>query len=121
MTIAGVRRTVHTQLGLRVLVAPSPRRPDLVIVPALGAETPNGIVARLEGPDVVDARERVAAWRAAGVRVGGARTATFVLRPAPWARASARSRAGSAVPSAARPSLRAGPAGRGGCAPAPDH
>jgi transcriptional regulator GlxA family with amidase domain len=82
ITIAGLRRTVRTSLGLRVPVEPPPRRPDLVIVPALGAKTPDAIVAALDRPDVVDARERIAGWRAAGVRVAGACTATFVLAAA---------------------------------------
>jgi transcriptional regulator GlxA family with amidase domain len=82
IAIAGLRRTVRTSLGLRVPVAPPPRRPDLVIVPALGAKTPETIIAALDRADIVDACGRIAGWRAAGVRVAGACTATFVLAAA---------------------------------------
>lgn len=79
----GVRRTVHTAQGLQVPVQPPPaRRPDLVVVPALGCKTPETITSALERRDIADAVALLARWRAAGTQIAGACTATFVLAAA---------------------------------------
>jgi transcriptional regulator GlxA family with amidase domain len=77
----GLRRNVTTHHGFRVAVqsASARMRPDLVLVPALGAKTKETITAALARPDVADASALVGAWGRAGVRVAGACTATFVL------------------------------------------
>ena len=81
VTVAGLRRSIATHQGFRV--APEPvreaRRPDVVIVPALGAKTVETIAAALGRSDVADTGELLRGWAAAGVRVAGACTATFVL------------------------------------------
>jgi transcriptional regulator GlxA family with amidase domain len=79
VTVAGVRRRVRTSHGLAVPVVAPPRRPELVIVPALGCKTPDTIAAALDRADVAEACAQLAAWRAGGARIAGACTATWVL------------------------------------------
>jgi transcriptional regulator GlxA family with amidase domain len=82
ITVAGVRRRVRTSHGLAVPVVPPPRRPELVIVPALGCKTPDTLTRALERADVADACAQLVAWRASGARIAGACTATWVLAQA---------------------------------------
>ena len=54
--IVGVRRGVHTSQGLRVPVqVAGKRRPDCVVVPAIGFKMPGPLEAALTRPDVRDA------------------------------------------------------------------
>jgi transcriptional regulator GlxA family with amidase domain len=78
----GVRRRVRTAQGLAVPVTPPTRRPELVIVPALGCKTPDTLAAALRRRDVAEACELLARWRAAGTQVAAACTATFVAAQA---------------------------------------
>ncbi len=77
----GIARRVRTHQGLIMDLAraSSTRRPDVVIVPALGAKTPDGILARIERDDVREAGTLLRKWRAAGARIAASCTATFVL------------------------------------------
>jgi transcriptional regulator GlxA family with amidase domain len=77
----GMRRSVRTQQGLSVPVAPAGRgrAPDLVIVPALGCKTPDTLAAALARRDVADAVAWLEVQARAGARVTAACTATFVL------------------------------------------
>jgi transcriptional regulator GlxA family with amidase domain len=77
----GMRRSVRTQQGLSVPVAPAGRgrAPDLVIVPALGCKTPDTLAAALGRRDVADAVAWLEVQAKAGARVTAACTATFVL------------------------------------------
>lgn len=75
----GLRRSVETQQGLKVPVAPVARAPDLVIVPALGCKTPETLARALARRDVADAGALLGEWATAGARVTAACTATFVL------------------------------------------
>jgi transcriptional regulator GlxA family with amidase domain len=81
VTLAGFRRSVKTSQGFRVDLerARECRRPDLVIVPALGCKTPDTLSAALARPEVAEAGDVLRGWARAGVRVAGACTATFVL------------------------------------------
>ncbi len=82
VTLCGLRSSATTHHGLRVSltrVDDEMRRPDLVIVPALGAKTLETISAALERTDVADACALVRSWSDAGARIAGACTATFVL------------------------------------------
>lgn len=80
VAVVGVRRRVRTHLGFAVPVVPTPRgRPDLVLVPALGAKTPDALAEALARRDVGDAADSLRAAAAAGTRVSAACTATFVL------------------------------------------
>lgn len=76
----GVRKRVKTGQGLLVPLDPTPRRaPDLVIVPALGAKTPDTLESMLERPETRDLGALVRAWYAEGAQVAAACTGTFVL------------------------------------------
>ncbi len=77
----GVRRRVRTQHGLAVPVAAAAnrRRPDVVMLPALGATTPDAITAALARRDVADAQALLVDWARRGTRVCAACGGTFVL------------------------------------------
>src|SRR5271170_3531210 len=82
VTVCGLRQTATTHHGLRVPLARAggeARRPDVVIVPALGAKTLETISVALERTDVADACALVRSWAQAGARIAGACTATFVI------------------------------------------
>lgn len=79
-SIAGVRRRVRTAHGLTVPIAPLPRRrPDVVIVPALGCKTPDTLTAALRSTEVGDALDILRRWAERGSTVCAACTGTFVL------------------------------------------
>ncbi|MCA9676053.1 MAG: helix-turn-helix domain-containing protein [Kofleriaceae bacterium] len=81
VTIAGLRRAVTTHQGLRVPVEAlrDLPRPDVVVMPALGAKTVETIEAALARADVAETAALLRGWASAGVPVAGACTATFVL------------------------------------------
>ena len=81
VTLVGVRRRVRTAQGLTVPVVPvhSVRNPDIVLVPALGANMPDTLAARLARPDVADAVVALRRWSTATAVVGAACTGTFLL------------------------------------------
>lgn len=80
VTLCGLRRSAKTHQGLRVDLEPAAKtKPDLVVVPAIGAKTVDTISAALERPDVRDASAAIREWADDGTRVAGACTATFVL------------------------------------------
>jgi transcriptional regulator GlxA family with amidase domain len=81
VTVRGLRRSVTTHQGLRVPVSPvdGGRRPDVVVLPALGDKTLETIAKALRRADVAEAAELLRVWSRAGSRVAGACTATFVL------------------------------------------
>ncbi|RDJ01866.1 GlxA family transcriptional regulator [Rhizobium grahamii] len=79
--VAGVRDTVQTSLGLSVPVQPGGniRRPDWVIVPALGTKMAEPLVGVLDGREAQDAAEQLRVWHGHGVRIGAACIGTFLL------------------------------------------
>src|SRR5690242_16005023 len=81
--LVGVRRRARTHCGLGVTLQPfetaGRRRPDVVIVPALGAKMPGQLLEALERRDVRDAGSLLRASVRQGVLLGGACTATFVM------------------------------------------
>lgn len=81
VTRVGVRRHVRTAQGLTVPVVPVQEvsRPDAVLIPALGANMPEALVARLAGKDVADAVDALQRWFDAGAGLGAACTSTFLL------------------------------------------
>ena len=81
LTRVGVRRRVRTARGLTVPVVTmqGARRPDVVLLPALGVQTPDKIAARLARPDVADALVALQKWSKAGAIIGAACTGTFLL------------------------------------------
>ena len=82
-TVAGLRKRAKTQQGFQVPLAALPRsRPDVVVVPALGAKSPLTLAPALLRRDVVEAGELLDKWAAAGTLVAAACTSTFVLAQA---------------------------------------
>ncbi|WP_394787819.1 GlxA family transcriptional regulator [Rhodoferax sp.] len=81
VTLVGVRRRVRTAQGLTVPVVPvrDVAKPDVVLVPALGAKMPDTLTARLEHADVADAAVVLQQWSKSGAVAGAACTGTFVL------------------------------------------
>lgn len=80
LSVIGVRRRVTTQLGMRVPVIPPPRtRPDVVIVPALGAKSPETLSLALQDREARDLGELLGEWSDAGVLVAAACTASFLV------------------------------------------
>lgn len=76
----GVRSRVRTHQGMSASVEPpGARPPDVVIVPALGAKTPETLDAALARRDVMDAGELLRGWAAAGTQIASACTGTFVV------------------------------------------
>lgn len=84
VTMCGFGKRATTAHGLEVPLAPAGqgKRPDVVIVPALGCKTRETVVAALQRRDVADACALLRQWSKAGARVAGACTATFVLAQA---------------------------------------
>lgn len=84
VTLHGLGRGATTAHGLRVPLEPlsERRRPDVVIVPALGCKTRETVLAALERRDVAEACDLLQRLTRAGSRVAGACTATFVLAQA---------------------------------------
>ena len=81
ITVVGVRRRVRTSQGLSVPVILAARlvRPDIVLIPALGAKMPATLQVALERRDVADAGELLRQWFDGGALVSAACTGTFVL------------------------------------------
>lgn len=81
VTLVGVRRRVRTAQGLTVPVVPAHRvaKPDVVLVPALGAKMPDTLAARLAQADVADATIALQQWSHSGAVAGAACTGTFLL------------------------------------------
>ncbi len=81
ITVVGVRSRVHTSQGLSVPVVSTAQlaRPDIVLIPALGAKMPATLQVALERRDVVDAGKLLRQWAENGALISAACTGTFVL------------------------------------------
>ena len=80
VSLCGVRRRVSTQQGMRVPLAPLPRaRPDVAIVPALGAKSPQALDLTLRERELNDLGDLLSEWSRAGTLVAAACTATFLI------------------------------------------
>ena len=81
IAITSLRRAVRTSQGLLVPAVPVARcgHPDIVVIPALGAKTPETLQGALQRPDVVDAGKLLRRWADRGVLLGAACTGTFIL------------------------------------------
>lgn len=76
----GVRKNVHTNQGFAVALSdPSPNPPDMILVPAIGAKTPQTIDAALSRRDICDAQEFLREHAANGASISAACTGTFIL------------------------------------------
>lgn len=80
VTTVGVRKAVRTSHGLRVPVhAPGGRRPDCVVVPAIGFKMPGPLEVALGRPDVRDAASLLRQWSGRGTTMTAACIGTFVM------------------------------------------
>lgn len=81
VTVVGMRRRICTSHGFTVpvMVASRCEPPDVVLIPALGAKTPETLQLALKRRDVGDAGSLVRQWSGGGALVGAACTGTFVL------------------------------------------
>ena len=81
VTVVGVSSRVFTRHGLSVPVRSAARlaRPDVAIVPALGATMPDTLRVALDRRDTRDAQALLHRWSGKGSLVGAACTGTFVL------------------------------------------
>jgi transcriptional regulator GlxA family with amidase domain len=81
VTVVGIGSRVHTRHGLSVPTRSAARlvRPDVAIVPALGATMPDTLRIALERRDIRDAQALLRRWSGNGALVGAACTGTFVL------------------------------------------
>jgi transcriptional regulator GlxA family with amidase domain len=79
--VVGLRRQVSTAQGLRVPVEPASvvRRPDWVVVPALGTKMPESLLQALARREAADATAQLRAWHAGGARIAAACIGGFVL------------------------------------------
>ena len=79
--VVGVRRGVTTANGLKVptQMASSLSRPDVIVVPALGAKTPQTLADALAHRDVAKAGALLRDRRSEGVMAAAACTGAFVL------------------------------------------
>jgi transcriptional regulator GlxA family with amidase domain len=84
VSLVGVRKHVKTAQGLIVPVKDwkDLPRPDIAIVPALGAKTPETLPAALERRDVAAACRLLRDWAQDGALIAAACTATFILAEA---------------------------------------
>ena len=81
--IVGVRKTVKTSQGLTVPVqAVGTRRPDCVVVPAIGFKMPGPLEAALVRPDIRDATAALRQWARRGATMTAACIGTFVMAEA---------------------------------------
>ncbi len=81
VTRVGVRHRVQTAHGLSVpvLAAATARRPDAVVLPAMGEKMPAPLVERLTRRDARDAEGVLREWSQDGAWIGAACTSTFML------------------------------------------
>jgi transcriptional regulator GlxA family with amidase domain len=80
VTTVGVRAAVKTSHGLRVPVhAIAGRRPDCVVVPAIGFKMPGPLEVALARPDVADAATALRQWARRGTTMTAACIGTFVM------------------------------------------
>lgn len=80
VTTVGVRRQVRTAQGLRVpLGEAGRRRPDCVVVPAIGFKMPEALEAALARRDIGDAAALLQRWARGGATMTAACIGTFVM------------------------------------------
>lgn len=76
----GVRAKARTSHGLVVPVVPADaRKPDCVVVPAIGYKMPGPLEQALGRPDVRDAGTQLRRWSLGGSRMAAACIGTFVM------------------------------------------
>ncbi|MGV8917860.1 MAG: GlxA family transcriptional regulator [Pseudomonas sp.] len=81
ISVVGMRKTVHTGLGLEVPVQAvnADTTPDWVIIPALNTKMPEPLIASLSRADMLDAKAQLLAWHSAGAQIAASCIGTFLL------------------------------------------
>jgi len=81
LEVVGLQKKVVSQRGsiIPTVRAKWDETPDIVVVPALGAKSPEALVPALAARPVVAACELLRAWGAGGATIAAACTGTFVL------------------------------------------
>lgn len=81
ISVIGMRREVHTGLGMRVPVKPvsAMGNPDWVVLPAIATKMPEQLLPALARPDVRDALALLRDSHGGGARIAAACIGTFVL------------------------------------------
>ena len=81
LSVVGVRKKVRSGQGLAIPVQAitADLKPDWVVIPALGAGTPELLVPALERPDVRDARAQLLAWHQQGALLAASCIGTFLV------------------------------------------
>lgn len=84
VVLSGPRSRIRTAQGLACAVRPAHNvpLPDWVVVPAVGAVTPEALADRLARPDLRVAGDQLRRWRVQNVRIAGACIGTFILAEA---------------------------------------
>lgn len=78
--VVGVRRSVRTSQGMRVPVEPvGSRRPECVVVPAIGFKMPGALETALARTDVRDATTVLRHWARRDTIISAACIGTFIL------------------------------------------
>lgn len=78
--IVGLRKRIKTSQGFRVAVhSVDARKPDCVVVPAIGFKMPGPLEAALARPDVQDVRAVLRQWSRRGVTMTAACIGTFLM------------------------------------------
>jgi transcriptional regulator GlxA family with amidase domain len=80
VTVIGLRRQVRSNQGFKVPVSPAHgrRRPDWVVVPAIGDRTPEPLAAALATPELRAAARYLRQWGDQGGKVAAACIGTFI-------------------------------------------
>ena len=80
VSVVGVRKHVTTAQGFVVPVRTAgKRRPDCVVVPAIGFKMPETLQRALSRPDIADSTDVLREWAASGATMSAACVGTFVL------------------------------------------
>lgn len=81
VTLVGVRSRVTTSHGLSIPTrsARGLARPDVALVPAVGAKTPEALRLLLDRREIMDAQTLLRRWFQRGTLLGAACTGTFIL------------------------------------------
>ncbi|MEX3936191.1 GlxA family transcriptional regulator [Paraburkholderia phymatum] len=84
VTVVGVRKRVRSGHGFSIPVqAITPAlKPDWVVVPAIGASTPDLLIPALERADVKQAAAQLLKWRDEGAFIGASCIGTFLVAEA---------------------------------------
>lgn len=83
ITVVGMRKRAKTALGFGVPLEPWPRTvPDAVLVPALGAKSPQTLAPALIRRDATEAGAALGEWSRSGALLAAACTGTFLVAQA---------------------------------------